>query len=170
MGCLGVHFAITEEQMGRLLKAARRGDDEVLEVVSEIEEAWQERHLDETDKAWDAIHRCLTNDHTPGGRLNPRKGAYPLKLCILGGKHLHRGEDYTVALVRPDQVPAVAQALAKLTKAWLRERFFALDPKACRYAINEDELDYVLGWFKGLPRFFARAARQGRAVIFTADH
>jgi hypothetical protein len=170
MGCLGVHFAITEEQMRRLLKAARQGDEEVMEQIEEIEEEWDERHLCETDKAWDAIHRCLTNDRTPGGQLEPRKGSYPLKLCIMGGKHLHHGTDYTVTLVRPDQVPKVAEALKKVNKKWLRERFFALDPKACEYAITEDEFEYTMGWFQELRKFFARAAKQKRAVIFTVDH
>jgi hypothetical protein len=70
------------------------------------------RHIDgtnrvraEIDKAWDAIHRALTD-----GTLEP--GAFPLGRAILGGRQLHRGDDYIVALVTKLEVPAVAGALA----------------------------------------------------------
>jgi hypothetical protein len=171
MSSLGVHFAITKDEMRRLLRASRRGDDDVvLEVIMEIEEAWDHKHLIETDKGWDAIHRCLTGDNTPRGRLNPRKGSYPLKLCIIGGKQLYRGSDYTIALVRPDQVPKVASALVTVDEAWLRERFFALDERACGYPISEDVFSYVCSCFRGVPELFARAGKEGRAVVFTVGH
>jgi hypothetical protein len=170
MSSRGVHFAITDEQMRQLLRASRQGNEGVLDLMAEIEEDWDERHLVETDKGWEAIHRCLTNDNTPWGELNRRKGSYPLRLCILGGTRLYKSWDWTITLVRPDQVPAVAEALKKVNKKWLRERFFALDPKACRYPITEEEFAYLLSCFKGLPQLFARAAKEGRAVVFSVDH
>jgi hypothetical protein len=62
-GMLGVHFAITSEQERSLLAADDEGDrDAVAELLEEIEEFWDDDALKvDTDKAWDAIHRCLTD-------------------------------------------------------------------------------------------------------------
>jgi hypothetical protein len=80
---LGVHFAITAEQEQALLDAD--GDDEVSELLEELEEGWDDDALKvDTDKAWDAIHRCLTD-----GTLHPDGGASALSHAILGGRHLH---------------------------------------------------------------------------------
>ncbi len=82
MSCRGVQVAITEEELGRLL--ATQSDEELLSVISDdIEEPWDENWLVQTDKAWDAIHRCLTD-----GKLEYENGDYPLRLCILGGRQL----------------------------------------------------------------------------------
>lgn len=177
MGCLGVHFAITKKQMDQLLAVAEDegrdeddADEAVMEVVSVIEEKWDRKHLFQTDKAWDAIHRCLTEDHTGGGRLDPGAGEPPLSLVILGGEALYHGDDYTVALVRPEEVRDVANALAGVTEAWMRERFFRLKRKQTKYDITEEEFEYTWGNFRGMAEFFAAAAKARRAVIFTADH
>src|SRR5688572_23759175 len=58
----------------------------------------------QSDKAWDAIHRCLTD-----------------------GRTLDAGEDYTACLVEVRQVRELAAALEGISKVWLRERFDALD-------------------------------------------
>ena len=175
MSCLGVHFAITPAQMERLVEITEDEEcddtDEALhEAVAEIEERWQTKYLHQTDKAWDAIHRTLTLDHTPKGRLDPEAGEPPLNLVIIGGDQLYEGDDYTISLIAPEEVVAVAAALSKVSEAWMRERFFQLKKKNTQYDIDEDQFDYMYSNFKGLPKFFARAANEGRAVIFTADH
>ena len=71
MGCRGVHFALTNEEAERLLAAAASGDA-VDYLEEEIEEQWNEDWLVETDKAWDVIHRCLTD-----GKL--KKSANPIE-------------------------------------------------------------------------------------------
>ncbi|GMR23537.1 MAG: hypothetical protein BMS9Abin37_1977 [Acidobacteriota bacterium] len=55
----GVFFAITAEQAEALLAAA--DDKQLMEVVEDIEELWDKENLAECDKAWDAMHRCLTD-------------------------------------------------------------------------------------------------------------
>ena len=86
MSCLGVHFALTEKQLQLLTEAS--GDEELRAVIEGIEEEeWDESYTQETDKAWDAIHRCLSD-----GSLNPGAGSYPLNRTILGGSHLYQGE------------------------------------------------------------------------------
>lgn len=58
---LGVHFALTAAQLKRI-RAARGDDDAVLELLEEIEDAWDAEWLVQSDKAWDAMHRALAGD------------------------------------------------------------------------------------------------------------
>jgi hypothetical protein len=82
---LGVHFAITSDQERLLLAADDEGDSHTAgELLEDIEESWRDRELKvDTDKAWDAIHRCLTD-----GTLDPDGGEHPLSLTVIGGRHL----------------------------------------------------------------------------------
>src|SRR5688572_1343825 len=98
MGCLGVLFAITSESAGSLLAAT--SDDEVMALVKAIEEQWDEEHLAEVDKSWDAMHRALAN-----GTLDMVDTGNPLGRAILNGRQLHQGDDYIVSLVLAEQVP-----------------------------------------------------------------
>src|SRR5262245_39793149 len=104
MSPLGVHFAVTESDARRLL-AAEDGDA-VRALVEEIEGAWDEAWLVQSDQAWDAMHRALSN-----GTLFYDEGEYPLNRTVLGGKHLDDGEDYVIAYIAPNEVKDVAAAL-----------------------------------------------------------
>jgi hypothetical protein len=97
---LGVHFAITDEQRAKL-EACKTDDERKIVVQEEIEEDWDEANAMETDKAWDAIHRCLgefppdtpyfyEDDWSDGGAWAPPEdhGSPPLKLAVLGGRKL----------------------------------------------------------------------------------
>ena len=113
MGALGVHFAVTSEQLARVLAASN--DDDLMEAIEGIEEDWDKEYLAESDKAWDAIHRCLTD-----GTLLYDNGEYPLNQVICGGRRLHQGEDYVVSLVTPEQVRDVVAAIDPLTEHCMR--------------------------------------------------
>ena len=125
---LGVHFAIDADQERLLLAAADSGDtDAVSDLVEDVEENWTEPGLSvSTDKAWEAMHRCLGD-----GTLDPDGGAYPLSHAILGGRYLH-DEDYGV-YVSAAEAEDMAQALRQVNEAWLRQRRLKnLDiPSAC---------------------------------------
>ena len=163
MSCLGVHFALSPEDHERLLNTS-----EEPALLALIREDLEERYLAarewayQTDKAWDAIHRCLTD-----GTLSIDSGPYPLNLCIMGGNHLYSEEDYIACLVDAPQVHEVAQALQAVTKEHLREAYFRIDPSD--YSLTEDDFEYTWENFQGLPAFFAKAAAAGRPVLFTAD-
>jgi len=162
MACRGVHFAIDDETTGRLLAA--QSDDALMEIIEEIEEAWDEAFLAETDHAWDAMHRALSD-----GSLNVKGGTFPLNRTILGGQHLHQGEDYIVSLVPKDEVPAVAGALAAIDDAAMRQRYDQIVPRDYDPDYGEEDREYTVGYFRGVVELFARAAEAGRAVIFTVD-
>ncbi len=117
MACRGIHFAVSKEQYEKLLSA--KSDEDLIEIVQEeIEEEWDENWLRETDKACDAIHRCLTD-----GRLEWDNGEFPLNAVILGGKQLHEGDDYIISVISPEKVPAVAQALNGIDEDVLRRGY-----------------------------------------------
>jgi hypothetical protein len=163
MACRGVHFALSNEQLTKLLDA--RGDEALLDVLEvEIEEQWDEEWSYETDKAWDAIHRCLTN-----GEIGFDNGEYPLDHCILGGRQLHSGEDYIVSLKAPQQVSDIGAALQPISRGELRRRYFSMSAPDYSSGISEEDFEYTWDWFNGLGEFFAKAASAGRHVIFTVD-
>jgi hypothetical protein len=92
---------------------AAKSDRKLMDLVEEIEEAaWEEPFVCETDKAWNAIHRCLTD-----GSLLYVSGEYPLNHCICGGRQLFRGRDYTVSYVSSSQVKDVAKALPNIRRS-----------------------------------------------------
>src|SRR4051794_7762555 len=113
-------FPITPPEAHRFLTAYEEGD----EAVQELLDPWLERleelplHV-QIDKFWEPIHRCLTGDHTPKGGLNFDAGEYPLNLCVLGGDQLLEEGYRTASLTRADEVPEVAEALARIEKAWM---------------------------------------------------
>ncbi len=162
MGCRGVLFAIDDETTKQLLAAS--SDEAVMEIVEAIEEEWDESFLEETDKAWDAMHRALSD-----GSLDPTGGSFPLNRAILGGKHLYQGEQYIVALVTKDEVPAVADALASIDDDRMRQRYRELVPRDYAAEYGDEDREYTVDNFRGVAALYARAAKAGRAVIFTVD-
>jgi hypothetical protein len=159
----GVHFAITPAQEKQLLAA--KSDRKLMGLVGKIEEAWEKPFVCETDKAWDAIHRCLTD-----GSLLYVSGAYPLNHCICGGRQLFRGRSYTVSYVSAPQVKEVVSALARITRAWMRKRYDQLDPEEYdEVEMGDEDFSYTWENFLDLRRFYKAAAEARRAVIFTVD-
>jgi hypothetical protein len=158
-----VHFAIEPALMNRLLDA--KSDAAVLEILQkEVDQPWEESWLHQSDKSWDALHRCLSD-----GSLAIPKKFEPLAAAVLGGEHIYGGDDYIIAVVRPERVRSVADALAGVTHEWLRKRYDALSPRDYDGDIGDEDFEYTWNWFQGLPDLFARAASAGRAVIFTVD-
>jgi hypothetical protein len=157
----GVHFAVTPTQAESLLAA--KSDRKLMPIVAQIEEAWEKPFAVETDKAWDAIHRCLTD-----GTLLYESGEYPLNHCICGGRQLFRGRGYTVSFVSAEQVKDVAAALARVTKAWMQRRYSRIDPEEYNEVeMGEEDFDHTWENFLYVRRFYKKAAEAGRAVIFT---
>ncbi|MET9313099.1 YfbM family protein [Kribbella sp. NPDC003505] len=158
---LGMHFAITDDDREQLLEMDG-ADEAISEYVHEIIEERADDYNVATDKAWDAIHRSLTD-----GRLAIDNGSSPLNLAVLGGKLLTSGEDELVVLVDKDQVPAVAAALMSVTQESLRRGYEQID--AADYAeFGDEDFDYTWDNFRDLTDFWQQAAASKRHVIFTA--
>lgn len=164
MGCLGVHFAIDAADEAKLLSMS--SDDERVGFVTEDVEAryFKSPFASETDKAWDAIHRCFD-----GGQLTYDADA-PLKQVILGGAPLIEGDyPYIISFKRAEEVQAIANALDGVTKDAMRASHDAIDPVDYGSDLGDDHWDYTWHWFEQVRDFYKRAAAANRAVIFTAD-
>lgn len=162
MACRGVHFAVSPEQADALQSAD--GDDALMALIEGIEETWERDNLAESDKAWDAMHRCLTD-----GQLDFGNGPFPLNHCVLGPRQLHKGGRYIVSLVLPDEVKAVAAALESITSELFHERYMTLVPKDYALEYGDDDLEYTWSYFEEVRDLFKKAAERQRAVIFTVD-
>jgi hypothetical protein len=157
-------FALNDEQEAALM--ATRTDEEVRTFVDEVEEGdWDGEPLDcETDKAWDAMHRCLSD-----GTLGCGRRASPLDMAVLGGCHHYEGEDYVVAHLRAHEVIQVAAALETVDKVWMRQRYDQIDPADYQGFLNDEDFDYTWYYFEEVRDFYRQAAAAKRPVIFTVD-
>jgi hypothetical protein len=157
----GVHFALTNSQSQAVLTAD--DDDELMSVIAAIEEEWNEEYLAQSDKAWNAIHRCLTD-----GSLLYESGQYPLNHCICGGQQLYSGEDYTISFISAVQAKDVSAALSQITESWLREQYFSI-PQDDYGVLSDNDFQYTWMWFQEVRDFYKKASDEDRAVIFTVD-
>src|SRR5579863_8083960 len=107
MGCLGVHFALSAEEVSRLrsLPEQEARVDYLHEVIEETYFAEYPDFKAESDKAWDAMHRALAN-----GELTWDGGDYPLNHTVLAGELLNTDANYILSLKSPQQVRDIASA------------------------------------------------------------
>ena len=156
-----VHFALTPEQAARLMDSPDPDNDFVTTFIEEIEEGWDEEWTQETDKSWDAIHRCLTD-----GKLE--WGETPLHNCILGSGNLTEDDDYIINFLDSDEVKDVAAAIKDIDREELRRRYDAIDPSEYD-GLVDDDFEYTWSWFPHLRDFFQKAAVADRAMLFTVS-
>src|SRR5689334_788635 len=114
MPCRGIFYALTDEQEVALM--ATRDDAQVRDFLEDLQMGdWDGEPLDcETDKAWDAMHRCLSD-----GTLGCGRRLSPLDMAVLGGCHHHQGDNYIVAHLRAPEVIEVASALEAVDETWM---------------------------------------------------
>jgi hypothetical protein len=159
MGCRGVHYALTDAEAWRFQTAETNAA--LIDAFEEIESRRAAKWLQETDSAWDAIHRCLTN-----GTLE--RGTTPLHRVIFGDKNLLTAPaSGHISLIDPDAVKETAAAIHWIDEEWMRDRYFALDPRQYDGDIGELDFEYTWGWFGRLRAFFEKAAAAERWVSFT---
>lgn len=164
MGCLGVHFAIPEHDVAVLRNAP--DDAARLDYVQEVIE---ERELGgpraaENDKAWDAMHRALSDGH-----LTWNGGRYPLNHVVLGGEILYAGDDYIMSLKSPAQVKDIASVLRDLSESQFRGLYDAIDRDDYDGNLDEEDFSYTWEWFQNVRELYVRASDEGLYVLFTAD-
>lgn len=161
MAARGVHFALTAEEYSRVMDGPG-SDEDVMAFVEEIETRWDKDWLQETDKAWDAIHRCLTN-----GQLE--YGDDPLSMCVLAHDNIYEDDDYTVCVADADDVKQVVTAIADIDEAEMRRRYDAIYSEGYAADKSDEDFEYTWNWFVSLREFFIKAAAADRATMFTVD-
>ncbi len=166
MGCLGVHFAIDCATVDAL--RSQPTDEARLDYLQEeIESSYftdQKDWLAETDKAWDAIHRTLTD-----GTMGWNNGEFPLSHVIMGGESFYESDDYIMVLKTPWEVKRIAEALRGIAESVFHERYFRINPEDYYFMLSQDDYEYTWNWFQTLREFYYRAADADRFVLFTAS-
>jgi hypothetical protein len=166
MSCLGVHFALTEEAVSKLKEFD--SDDKRLECVQEeIEEKYFSELPElkaESDKAWDAMHRLLSDEE-----LSYTSGPDPLRLVVLGGDALYFKDDYIMSLKTPDQVKSVATAIDSFPKEKFKRLYSSMDERKYGFPKSKDDFEYTWELFLAVSSLYKKAAIENRYVLFTAD-
>jgi hypothetical protein len=166
MSCLGVHFALTQDETAHLRslpdKQARL--HHLQEVIETRYFAQQPDLKAESDKAWDAMHRTLTD-----GQLSWDGGEYPFSHVVLGGELLYTEPDYIMSLKTPQQVRDIAATLSAITEAEFRRRYSAIDADSYGFPLSDEDFGYTWESFQSVRELYQRAAKEGRFVLFTAD-
>lgn len=169
MACRGVFFALSKEDESKLLTAA--GSDTIVEIITEeIEGRWDEAWLQEMDKSWDAIHRCLGD-----GTLRNAQPAVTAK-AVIGGRQLSSRSDWIISYLTAEEAKQVANALLPIDQPEFRRRYFALKKKFWWFdrteyegEIGEEDFECSWAYFEDMRKFFTKASAAGRAVVFTVD-
>jgi hypothetical protein len=164
MACRGVHFALTPDQEAKLRSLGDDEDGAIEFIKEEVETTWDTEWLFESDKSWDAIHRCLTD-----GNLELENGSPPLNLVIFGGEQFCSSGDYYICLVAKSKVPAVATALSLFSRAQFEKAYASLANTNYDGPHDDDDREYTWENIQGLKPFFEKAAAAGRSVVFTVD-
>lgn len=162
MATLGVHFALTAEEEARLVDTPDVNEEHFIAVLNEIEGRWAREWLVETDQAWDAIHRCLTD-----GTLN--YGHEPLDRCVLGTGNIYEGDDYIINFLEVEEVQEVAEAIKDIDRQWMQRKYNAIDPADYGQPLSDEDFEYTWNNFVLLQAFFQKAAEHHRAVVFFTD-
>ncbi|CAM3183316.1 YfbM family protein [Rariglobus hedericola] len=166
MSCLGVHFALTAEEV-KTLKSFTDDSERLEYLQEEIEETYMDENADfcaQTDKAWDAMHRLLAD-----GELSYYDGPEPLRFTVIGGEPIYAEGDYIMSLKTLDQVKALATALPKITKEEFRKKYDSMDEGKYGCQKSDEDFEYTWDWFTGVVTLYQKAASAGRFVLFTAD-
>lgn len=164
-------LVLTRSLLAGFTRPLTPDSDTVVEIVTEeIEERWDEAWLQEMDKSWDAIHRCLGD-----GSLRNAQPALMAK-AVLGGRQLSSRSDWVISYLDAAEVKQVAAALPAIDQAEFRRRYFGLKKKFLWFDLTEfdgpiDEQDFEYSWsyFEDMRRFFEKAAVSNRATVFAVD-
>ncbi|ARQ91880.1 DUF1877 family protein [Stenotrophomonas maltophilia] len=166
MSCLGVHFALTAEEVS-LLRAQPDGEIRVNFVKEVFEEVYlgdESPYAAESAKAWDAMDRAMTvkldDSLDPDGVL---------RYLVVDGEPLNSGDDFILSLKTPDQVALVATIIENIDISAFRNRYFMIDPAEYGELPSEEDFQYTWEWFQCVRDLFRTAANSKRFVLFTVD-
>lgn len=137
----------------------------LLDELRKSPELKKKGHVLDLAKAWDAIHRLLTE-----GTLDPTGGDAPLNMTILGGKSIHKGTDFAAVVVRPDMTPFVAEALAEITEEEFRKKFADLPKHGYSQNVGDKDFDEVWRVTRLVCEFYEFCAAERLAVLFTGTY
>ena len=156
----GILISLDERNQDKLSNA--QSDIDVVNALLEIEEQASDSDVFSLDKAWNIIHRSLTD-----GLLEYDNGDYPLNMCIMDGYQLYEGDETVISVVPQEKVADIADALQHISYEKFKEGFLKIDTSDFPIAAND--LEYSWSIFQGLPAFWKNAALKNHAIVFNVD-
>jgi hypothetical protein len=159
-------FSLSKEEVDKLKSLGT--DVERLDYLQEeIEQVYFDDYAErvaELDKAWDAIHRSLTD-----GKLEWNNGEFPLNHVVIGGEILYDGDDYIMTLKSPEQVEKIAEEISQITVDKFRIGYNRINKSDYGMPPSDEDFEYTWEWMSNSIGFWQRAADENRFVLFTAE-
>jgi hypothetical protein len=165
MPCRGMLYALTPAEAATIRGFA--GDD--AELIQAANCLYSTKRASEgfqaaLDKAWWAIHLCMTNGDGSSGT-----GFTPQSMCIMGAENLHQDDGYIICLVAAEDVPDVARELDEVTEELMAAQYDLFVPKEFDAAWHAQDCKYTWSYFNAAREVYRRAAAAGRCVLFKVD-
>lgn len=161
MARLGMFYAITDEALEQL--KAQDIDEMYDYMLEEIEEElFNTPEAFELDKAWEGIHYCLCE-----GDWYKEEGIAPN--IVFGGYLLLDHNDCVIFVNDLDNIQKIVDYLEENNLQEIIKKNFEKIPSDYSYTKNEEELNYLLSWSKGVLDFYKYALKNQLNTIFTVD-
>ena len=161
MARLGMLYAITDEVLAQL--EAQDIDQMYDYMLEEIEEElFDTPEAFELDKAWEGIHYCLCE-----GDWYKEEGIAPN--IVFGGYLLLDHNDCIIFVNDLDNIQKIVDYLEENNLQEIIKKNFDKIPSDYSYTKNEEELNYLLSWSKGVLDFYKYALKNQLNTIFTVD-
>ena len=161
MARLGMFYAITDEALEQL--KAQDIDEMYDYMLEEIEEElFNTPEAFELDKAWEGIHYCLCE-----GDWYKEEGIAPN--IVFGGYLLLDHNDCVIFVNDLDNIQKIVDYLEENNLQEIIKKNFDKIPSDYSYTKNEEELNYLLSWSKGVLDFYKYALKNQLNTIFTVD-
>jgi hypothetical protein len=166
----GVHYAIPADWVDPIHPDRGPTPERVRAFIDYLDDHFEELQLagwvQETDKAWHLIHRCLTDGSLDGGFTAGH-------LCVLGSTDFYWIEtndqvEWIVNVLDPSEVCEAARFITAIDETELGRRYDAINSCDCDYEPCAEDYEYARRWFAPLRSFFERAAAAGRWIAFVA--
>lgn len=162
MSRLGMLYAITADELAEL---QRQDADEMYDyMMDNIEdEYFGTVRACELDKAWEGLHYCLN-----GGEW--LEDTATKSLVIFAGDFLLDGDDYVITHKSPAQISEIVTYLNSTDlESVIRAGFPNIPAEEYGLPKDDNNLNYLLGWYNGIQAFYENALANGYNVIFTVD-
>ena len=161
MARLGMLYAMTDEALEQL--KAQDIDEMYDYMLEEIEEElFDTPEAFELDKAWEGIHYCLCE-----GDWYKEEGIAPN--IVFGGYLLLDHNDCIIFVNDLDNIQKIVDYLEENNLQEIIKKNFDKIPSDYSYTKNEEELNYLLSWSKGVLDFYKYALKNQLNTIFTVD-
>ncbi|ASF43229.1 DUF1877 family protein [Capnocytophaga endodontalis] len=161
MARLGVFYALSDEQVDTI---AEQDDDKMYAyMLNTIEENLLGTSKSyQIDKAWEGIHYCLCE-----GDWYKEEGIAPN--IVFGGYLLLDHNDCVIFVNDLDNIQKIVDYLEENDLQEIIKKNFDKIPSDYSYTKNEEELNYLLSWSKGVLDFYKYALKNQLNTIFTVD-